>query len=1301
MNDVKDNTKSGENKTAQRDNLRFSVRPVDLLFFVVMAGLNVVGRSLAASLKLPFFLDMVGTLTSAVCLGPLAGAVTGAMTNIFLTLFLGEKLNYLGVSVGVGLFVGFLLRLGRKWNPYRVVVTGVLSGVLATFLSLPLNMVYCGGATGNRWGDALIEMLSGTIRIPVVCSLLGEAFVDVPDKTISILISVGLILLARRLSGQRQVKASLIGVMVCFATGCLLYPYPAEAADYSSEYVAITYGTDDGLSSTEINSLAQTTDGYLWAGAYSGLYRYDGHSFQKIQVDSRIANVTRMYADTKGILWVGTNDSGLFRYDTASGKTSRYSTKEGLPANAVRSIAGDREGNIYVGTVGAFSMISSSGELTVYNTGKMSTISGVRSVCVTDDGVVAGISGSGILFFMKEGRLLASNSIPEEEGIVYGAVATDGKRFLAGTSGNKALKLTLNAKGEVESTGEVDFGNISYFNSITYDRQAGGYFYCCENGLGFLDKKSEKNTQLIQDDFNSAVSEVITDYQGDVWFASNKQGVIKFAWNPFEDIFTKVGIEPQVVNSTLISKGKILVGMDDGLAVISLAKMKELHPRYQTAFEGVRIRHLMEDRRGHIWVSSYGSGGLVEILPGGDMIQYNENSAHTRGNLFRLAIELSDGRILAASTVGLNFIKDGKVEKTLSAENGLASSQILSMVEASDGSVLVGSDGDGIFVIKGDKVVKRIGEQDGLGSLVILKIVPCREGYLYVTSNALYYDDGKHIRKLDQFPYSNNYDVFITRDEQVWISSSAGMFILKLEDLLTNKAGYSYTLLNHSRGFFSTLTANAKNAVHGDDLYLCCTDGVYRISVEDYNSCNNDYNIKISSFMINDKAVPQRRGAYVIPASVGRIEIDVAVLNYTMSNPLIHMYLEGTDDAGITCFQHELTPLYFTNLPHGEYVLHVEILDESDSSVLREEQFAVVKHALLYETLGFKIYLLAVCVLLVLFVIWVLTHLFRNAATMKGLMKEVSTDRMTGLLNKASSEERIRAACLKGTGTLMMIDLDSFKLVNDLFGHDMGDRILIRFSDLIKDQIKEGDLAGRMGGDEFIAYLKESVSESAVAKFAHYLNEEILRSAREYMGENMNIPLGTSIGAVMVPKDGTDYAELFRKADKALYNVKQNGKHGYAVYHDVNDREQSEVAETMALSGIRMILGERNEKDGAFLLDFEKLQTVYRLFVRLVKRHPMDILLAQITMEGRNGDRRVSGDAAERFCDLLVSSLRQSDIVAQTADNQFLVLLVDVDEVDKGDVAIKRVLGKWDQTPDEKDYRIQWDYGALSESVAP
>ena len=741
-----------------------------------------------------------------------------------------------------------------------------------------------------------------------------------------------------------------------------------HATDYLAEYEAILYGTDNGLLSAEINTVEQTDDGYIWAGTYSGLYRYDGSRFEKIEADERISSVMMLYVDSRGYLWIGTNDNGICRYAPDDGELVFYTTQEGLAADAIRSIGEDDKGNIYVGTVSYLCVISPEGEITVHDGWEDITV--VRSLCYGGNGVMAGVSNSGVLFMLRDGELIEEKTYGEE-GIYYAAVGCDQKgNYMVGTSGDRVIRMSFDGE-RLKTLSSIDTKEVSYYNDIVYDSETDGYFFCAENGLGYIDENN-KLTFLMQDKFESSVGDAIIDYQGNIWFASNKQGIMEYSRNPFVNVFIKAGLNSNVVNSLLVSDGDLYIAMDSGLAVVDCSTYKHKEYDFLSDFEGVRIRHLMRDSSGNIWVSTYGKDGLVRISPEGKLTAFNEASKGTIGGRFRYCLELSDGQIMAASNMGINYIVGDEVVKTLSGSDGLPSAQILTMVEQPDKSVRIGSDGDGIYFIKDGKVTGHIGEDEGLSTLVVLRIVPVESGYIYVTSNSLYYDNGTEITRLNSFPYSNNYDVYVDEANEAWISSSAGIYIVNLDELLENEE-YHYTLLDYSRGFDTSLTANSWNTlldVEGD-LLLCCTDGVRQISTRNYNSFDNDYYIRINSVNYDDNEIyPDGDGSYVIPSDAKRIQIQSAVLNYTLSNPLIRLYLDGLDDAGVTLYQKEMSPLTFTNLPYGNYTLHVQILDSTDYQVLRDETFSIVKEARVTELFIFRLLMVLLGAAAVAFIVY-------------------------------------------------------------------------------------------------------------------------------------------------------------------------------------------------------------------------------------------------------------------------------------------------------------------------------------------
>ena len=306
-------------------------------------------------------------------------------------------------------------------------------------------------------------------------------------------------------------------------------------------------------------------------------------------------------------------------------------------------------------------------------------------------------------------------------------------------------------------------------------------------------------------------------------------------------------------------------------------------------------------------------------------------------------------------------------------------------------------------------------------------------------------------------------------------------------------------------------------------------------------------------------------------------------------------------------------------------------------------------------------------------------NILQTVDQIKGLKKNASTDQLTGLLNKVSSQIELSKLCKKSIGALMMIDLDSFKLVNDIHGHAMGDQILINFADILRSAVRPTDILGRMGGDEFVAFCQGTQDEQSIAAKSKFINERILEAAKRLMGEDMNIPLGASIGCVFVPMGGTDFAELYQKADKALYGVKQNGKHGYGIFSEDNEEEGVETNGLANIEQIEMILSERGSDDGAFILPFESFRTVYRFLKRTRGLYSKTTCLVVFSIVRHKEGNANLKDAAEQFTSVLKSTLRQGDAVTQNGNNQFFVLLTNTDAYYNVTRAVQRVSDAWDK----------------------
>lgn len=128
---------------------------------------------------------------------------------------------------------------------------------------------------------------------------------------------------------------------------------------------------------------------------------------------------------------------------------------------------------------------------------------------------------------------------------------------------------------------------------------------------------------------------------------------------------------------------------------------------------------------------------------------------------------------------------------------------------------------------------------------------------------------------------------------------------------------------------------------------------------------------------------------------------------------------------------------------------------------------------------------------------------------------------------------------------LIIIDADGFKAINDSFGHLFGDGVLADMGQAIRSVFLQKDIVGRIGGDEFVVLICEIPSIEVLEKRC----EELLKMLdRNYESNNTSLPFSISVGIALYPEHGTTYLELFKHADRALYDSKSKGKNQYSFY---------------------------------------------------------------------------------------------------------------------------------------------------------
>lgn len=303
-------------------------------------------------------------------------------------------------------------------------------------------------------------------------------------------------------------------------------------------------------------------------------------------------------------------------------------------------------------------------------------------------------------------------------------------------------------------------------------------------------------------------------------------------------------------------------------------------------------------------------------------------------------------------------------------------------------------------------------------------------------------------------------------------------------------------------------------------------------------------------------------------------------------------------------------------------------------------------------------------------------RIFINVDEEKKLRQAASTDTMTGLLNKTTSADTISRLCRESGGAILMIDLDNFKMVNDIHGHEMGDRVLIGFARLLRSVFRENDTLGRVGGDEFIAFCPALHDEKTIEEKTAALNDGITALAKEYMGNGMDLPLGCSVGATYTNISDPDFKAQMARADEALYEAKRSGKHAYRIFHnketDPHDRRPGD------LESLAILFTERDRGRGAWIVEEDQFRTTYRFLERFMSNYPWDIRFVVFTL-GIDEDDEDLSELTSAFCDMSYRILRSSDVILKYSPGKVAMLLMKVND-ESSLIPIKRVADAWSRS---------------------
>lgn len=308
-------------------------------------------------------------------------------------------------------------------------------------------------------------------------------------------------------------------------------------------------------------------------------------------------------------------------------------------------------------------------------------------------------------------------------------------------------------------------------------------------------------------------------------------------------------------------------------------------------------------------------------------------------------------------------------------------------------------------------------------------------------------------------------------------------------------------------------------------------------------------------------------------------------------------------------------------------------------------------------------------------------------------IRESPIDYLTGLLSRRKGEYDISVGLRAEGGTLMLIDLNHFRQINDVHGHLMGDYALKVVADVLRE-VCGNDLVCRTGGDEFLYYLAGITDEETVRERVELLLAAYAEKQKEVeLLKDAELSVGISISGT----GAREFEELYRRADKVLYLVKQNPGQRYGFYQKTGILRTPEQSQG-DLDKIMDAIKNQETYQGAFQVDYSDFNHVYDFVTHMSERNKKETQLLLFTLFSSNGgDVQLERMEMAMQCmeQAICKSLRGVDVGARYSSSQFLVVLLGTGR-ENVRVVTDRIIQNYFKLYGEKDITITFDIAKFS-----
>lgn len=930
----------------------------------------------------------------------------------------------------------------------------------------------------------------------------------------------------------------------CLAILAVLSLLFLTATGWTQHVPLKTYDRAQGLDGFDVNCMFQDREGTLWVGTEEGLYRYNGKRFQEFSVADGLAdsNITRIVEDAKGVLWIATGAGISVLKDGHFYSVPSSYLRGGARINS--SMTPYQDGILVVSTQTLWFVKfmpkatpeqGLSWSVTPFEREKIPEKQ-ARSVFQDRFGVLW-IGCGDNLCRMVGNRLeqwQQTPSLPEERWSRI-IPSQDGGLWLRGASHIYFLprngKRFENRTGALGSRLSVDMGA-----SILED-SPGHFLVAAKQGVVCWANGSWRDCANFDHQNKTKALPLLLDSEGNLWLSVPGHGIQRaLGYGRWESWTEDEGITGGLIFGVVHDrKDRIWVAAQEGL-FLSLPPHTSFHAFSQKLTKTDHMRAVREASDGSIWASSR-NGFLLHIdpenlqavtvpvtSPDGYAWQFDEAP---NGNLW----VITDAGLVVLHKSGSRFVIDNDFR--LPADSGTP----VNVVKDKHGHMLVLTSSYLLKYSNGEWLSFLLPEEWQQSELSHMTVDV--EGGIWLGGDRLLLRielDGTTLRKSRIYTpseYGTGSITFIGKDVpgNIWVGGNNG--VARYDGITWRRYSSDDGLL------WDDTDAFAFSADSDGSVWLGTTDGLSHFRNTNKESGAGALSTPDLEARIGNQPVPLATPA-VFSWRESTLIASLASRTFVHESAIKFYYrLVGFESKWTLSHDGEIR---YPNLPPGSYVLEVYSEDEElhRSSEIRSLPFKIF--APWWKRLPFE---LAVGTLFASALVVLIRLLVHYLLKRKLLEEQATRDGLTKIWNRNAGLERLQRDLLReqrlhGSVALILMDVDYFKLINDTYGHLIGDLVLQEIALRLQASVRAHDTVARYGGEEFLLILPH-IGEEAVLERVHQLQEAI-RSTPISAGPHA-VRVTGSFGVVFLERVEDSAPEfLLGRADQLLYAAKHAGR---------------------------------------------------------------------------------------------------------------------------------------------------------------